>query len=1431
MFASLCLFGQTPGADFTSDIQSGCSPIVVNFKDASTGNPTAWSWDFGNGATATKQNPSTTYFKPGTYTVTLTATNSSGSNTVTRQAYIHVYEVPNVDFSADIVAGCTPVKVSFTDKSPSTPGSTNVSWLWDFGNGTQSTDQNPVTEYNTTGDFNVVLKVTNDKGCSKTVTKADYINMTPGVNVQFTHTPPFACQPPANISFTSTSTGPGNLTYTWNFGDSATATGATASHIYTARGTYPVSLAVTSDLGCTDTLKIDSSIAVGEFNTDFTVDKICQNAPVTFTNSSMPQPTASSWQFSDGTSDSVINPVKKFTTAGDYTITLINTYSSCTDTAVKTISVLPQAITDFSTADSISCQPPLTANFNSSSQNASSYEWDFGDSTTATGTNVSHIYNSNGIYTVTLITVNANGCTDTLQKKDYIKIAQPTISFSNLPVRGCVPYTLRPIAVIKALDNVTSYTWDFGDGTTATGLNPSHTYTQQGTYTIILTITTSSGCTVSDTVVNAVKVGTHPKADFTADITDLCASQKIQFTNLSAPADSYLWKFDDNGSSTKKDPLYQFSDTGWRDVKLIVYNNGCPDSIEKKKYVYIKAPIAHFEYRPDCNNRLDYAFTDKSIDAQAWQWDFGDGNTSNQQNPKYTYAGYGTYNVSLTVTNQSCSYTLKRTVKIVDNTPDFTASAITGCKPFVTYYTASSPNAGIIQSYTWYSGQPGVSITRPNNRYGFTYYTPGDYTVTLITTDTFSCKDTMVKTNFIRVNGPNANFSSASNHGCIGLTTTFNDNTATDGVNPITNWQWNFGDSTDQSYTQPPFSHTYRKDGWYDVTLLVTDSAGCTNSITKQKFVGISDLKAAWQATDRICPNARITFTNQTTGLYPFTTLWNFGDKDTSTAFKPTHIYTDTGLYTVSMIVADTVGCVDTLVQEDYVHVAKAIASFEPNNQASYCLPFDAHFTNTSYFANSYLWDLGTGTSTQKNPSNYYSQPGTYNIKLKVTGPGGCQDSTSQTIQVFNSSDAQITYSNTVGCSPVMVSFSAFTKMYGHFIWDFGDGNIIDTSSNVIDHMYPTYGSFVPKIILMEPSGCVVPVTGIDTIQVKGVDVNFSIDKYLLCDSGYVFSSDSTTYNDPIVSYNWNFGDGTISHQQQPAHNYTSPGIYPVSLNVQTQAGCADTLQLPNPVKVVQSPLISIEGDSIICINDRLRQGGVFNRTDTSAVQWAWAFPNGNNAYVQYPASQQYTTAGNFTTVAVAINSSGCADTAFMPVIVKPVPQVTMPSTITKQAGYPLKIPVTYSPDITSYTWQPASDLSCTDCPQPVTNARFNTKYTISVVDNTGCSNTGEVQVIVTCQNANVFVPNTFSPNGDGSNDIFYVRGRGLERVKSLRIFNRWGQIVFEKREFNVNDASAGWNGRYNNNRPQADVYVYQLEVYCENGEVLHFDGNIALIL
>jgi gliding motility-associated-like protein len=225
-----------------------------------------------------------------------------------------------------------------------------------------------------------------------------------------------------------------------------------------------------------------------------------------------------------------------------------------------------------------------------------------------------------------------------------------------------------------------------------------------------------------------------------------------------------------------------------------------------------------------------------------------------------------------------------------------------------------------------------------------------------------------------------------------------------------------------------------------------------------------------------------------------------------------------------------------------------------------------------------------------------------------------------------------------------------------------------------------------------------------------------------------------------------------------------------------------------------------------------------------------WNFPNGNTSLLQNPFPQTYSTVGTFPVTTIAINSSGCKDTTVQNILVNPLPVVNMPGQITVNSGFPVTLPATYSPNTITWTWTPPRGLSCTNCATPDVGPKFNTTYQVLFTDNNGCTNRATLEVIVICKNANLFIPNTFSPNGDGSNDVFYARGKGLERVKTLRIFNRWGEVVFEKIDFPINDPSYGWDGTYKGKKQQPGVYVYQAEVFCDNGDIIRLNGNIALI-
>jgi PKD repeat protein len=262
LFITLFVSAQAPVANFTGTPLAGCSPLIVSFQDMSTGSPTSWNWNFGNGNTSVLQNPSASYFTPGTYTVTLTVSNASGSNTLTRTQYISVYEPPTVDFNATPRSGCFPLRVQFNDLSQPGAGNTSVAWLWDFGNGITSTLQNPMAVYSTTGNFNVTLRVTNDKGCIRTISRPNYITATSGVTANFSNSLATVCAPPATISFTNNSTGPPTLSYLWDFGDGNFSTAVSPVHIYNNSGSFIATLVTTSSAGCVDTVR-SNPIVIG----------------------------------------------------------------------------------------------------------------------------------------------------------------------------------------------------------------------------------------------------------------------------------------------------------------------------------------------------------------------------------------------------------------------------------------------------------------------------------------------------------------------------------------------------------------------------------------------------------------------------------------------------------------------------------------------------------------------------------------------------------------------------------------------------------------------------------------------------------------------------------------------------------------------------------------------------------------------------------------------------------------------------------------------------------------------------------------------------------------------------------------------------------------------------------------------------------------
>jgi len=1574
---------------------SGCSPLPVVFQDNSAG-ATSWNWNFGNGVTSTAQNPGTQlYVTAGTYTVTLIINGGSKATQV-----ITVNKSPTANFTVDDSTGCFPLNVNFTDQSA--PGAAPiVAWRWDFGDGDTSAVKNPSHTYTGAANYPVTLQVIDQNGCSGNLTKSSYIKVPNGVTASFTTTASSGCKIPITIQLNNTSTGvPGSTnSYTWNFGDgSANSTATSPPHTYNASGTYNIKLVAQSTAGCTDSVTVPTQILAGNVSSSFQApDTVCVNTLINFLNTSAPKPSVSYWDFGDGTASNLISPTKTYATAGVYTIKLTNTFGACIDSISQQISVLTPAVANFTASPLAGCDSLFTVNFTDQSTNASSWIWSFGDGQTSTLQNPTHTYSGYGTYTVSMQVSNALGCSGSITKTQYIQNRKPFLQFNKLLSSGCAPFSFSPTIIDTVVDGISSYAWDFGDGTTSTSANPpAHLYPNAGTFYVKLTITTNGGCTAS--ITDTVMVGTiRPVASFTATPTTACVNSPISFTDHSTNSpNSWYWTFGDGGYSAAQSPTYKFVLPGTFTVTLRAYNNGCNDSA--KSTIVVNPPLARFAYTFSCaNNSTVFDFHDSSIGANTWLWNFGDGTTSTLENPMHTYANAnGTYITNLTVTNTTtgCTNSFVEPVYIIKDTAAYVSTSNNICINSTVVISVYKVNYSDILQYTYDFGDGTVQTvyagTQPH-----TYTKTGNFQVKIVLTEISGCLDTLPTdpTVVIHVGGPTAAFSTTNSIGCTGLAATFVDQSKTDGIDSIKQWIWNWGDSTPiQTFTGPPYVHNYTKQGIYTVTLTVVDASGCRDSISQINLITVAFPTASFTTVDsESCPGSPIQFVNNSKG-YGLTYTWNFGDgSPTSNAVNPTHIYA-LGTYKASLSVVDQFTC--TASTNNYnIIVDTPSASFTLNDSFASCPPLTANFNFTGSYAKSLLWTFGDGGISTNDPSatHFYNLPGNYTAGLVVTSHGGCTATAPDAHIKILGPTGSLSFSPDQGCHIVNVNFS-FTSGSNitNYLWLFSPTQTDSTKVPSASFTYDSIGTYHPIVVIRDSTGCNVPIYATDSVVVFGSKPNFGYNTNVLCGSGTVQFSDSSTSTGTITGWLWSFGDGGTSTQQNPSHFYAAPGSYSVTLIVTAQTNCPDTIIIANLIKVVNYPVISITGDNEKCVPASMNFQGVILQPDTSAFTWLWNFGNGQADSVQNPASQLYTVPGIDTVKLTATNSSNCsttvskvikidsiattnggADTAICsgqsaflqasssaspaiftwlpptnnslsctncsnPVatpdsttsyyvqstntlgcgtidtvivtVVQPATMIVSPlndsvclgqsvqlsatgemvytwspatglnnpsignpiatpdtTTIYQVTGsdslhcfsntqsltvnvfnYPtvnlgagsVTIPIgtSYqisgigSPDIDSINWSPTIGLSCTNCLSPIASPVTTTTYVVKVENNGGCITSDSIRIIVTCDGKNLFVPNTFSPNGDGVNDWFFVQGTGLSTIQSLRIFNRWGQLVFEKRNFAANSETEGWDGNFNGKKAPIDVYIYTIEVICENSQVVAYHGNVALI-
>ncbi len=1158
------------------------------------------------------------------------------------------------------------------------------------------------------------------------------------------------------------------------------------------------------------------------------------NTASALTATALPGHTLLWYNVATGGTSSTVAPVPLTTVVGNtnYYVSQVNTATSCEGArALINVIINPDAIADFRPTDTIGCPPfnitSAIINLQTYPANNGIYQWYVNNVLIGTGTVFPGytILNEDDFVTIKLKVISPFGCKSDSISHNFYTYKLPHPSFTLSDTLGCGPIS---VLITNTTPNIGlfTYTWNFGNGQTSSAAQPGTIVfppnPNSGDTTYVISLSIFSICDTI-TVTDSVRVKAKPKALFTPSRTVGCSPMTVTFTNNSLGINNtYFWDFGDGTTTTtnNNNSVVHTYNTGIQDtfyIRLIAVNECGADTIT---YSVIAAPNnIHLNLAVNGTNYFGcephtVAFINNTPGASSFDWNFGDGNTLNTtaifDTVYHTYLSAGTFTVTLTAQN-SCTDTSATLTITVFPKPHaaFIADRYTACIGEPIHFTNLSSAA---TSYLWQFGDGGTStLLDPTHAYA----APGLYNVMLIVYRVNApgniCVDTTVQQVQIVGTQPGSFTMSGNSSLCAPFTVTFvNQN------RPSVSSNWDFGDGN--TATGDSVVHTFLTAGIFIVKLTVTVPGGCT--FITQNTVTVSGPSGSLLYTggfkcypDPVRLEAVAVNTN--------TLLWDFGDGTTlsTTQLVIFHNYTNPGLYVPTLTLQNTAGCNYFIQGLDTIKVDKIDAGYNYATQ-HYCGSTELAFADTShvFFGTSLVkWDFGDGnTGAGVNINHTYSTTGLYAVQMIVIGNSGCSDTVTKQLNVFvNSKPVASISADTLACTNQPVLFSGIvqsTDPLNIYQWTISNG--VNAAGQNLSYSFPLPGLFSVTFITGTVNGCYD--TSYHIIRVNPSPVVTASASVTFCLGN---SAQLTVTGAP--QYQWSPIQGLSC--TTCANPVASPVITtPYIVTGTNSFGCSgyDTVV----VTVIQPLNMTVSPNDTICI------GKSANLIASGATSYVWSPAQGlNSTTISNPTASPVVT-----TIYRVVGYDGfnCfTDTAFIVVAVGNYPIVSLGPDKVLATGtiLPLVTTIQNGP-IRYWDWLPPNDLSCADCPLPNATIKNDISYIVNVTNIYGCKGSDTMKIRVFCTDSQVFIPNAFSPDNDGINDILMVMGKGIVTVKSFRIFNRWGEVVFERNNFPPNNPAYGWNGKIKGVAGPSDVFVYTAEVICDNGTAYTFKGNVSII-
>ncbi len=1118
-------------AAFSAAPAGGTLPLAVTFTNNSA-YATAYLWDYGNGVTATltAATHAYTYTQAGVYTVVLTASNPASAAVATRTVTVIDQPVAGLAVTND-----GPTQLGGTTSLTSTiGGGSGVSYTWNFGDGSPQAPGGPVVAYpySATGTFTAVVTASNT---ANQVTATTVVEVYEPAQAAFTAAP---VSGPAPLAVSLTNTSLNALTSTWAYGDGQGAVNPpfpTHPHLYEP-GTYTVSLTARGQYGPANSLTRTGLITA--YRTGFSVfpPYTPLEREVAFFNNSQPAPAGCRWDFGDSLSSTVCSPLHAYSLPGVYSVTLAVDYGGAADTLTQThcITVYQAGFS----AEPVVGTIPLTVTFSNHSLNAANYQWDFGDGLTSASSALSltHVYTSVGVYTASLSAWAGLGSAHIVTRTHYITVTDTPIeglvATNDSPTNLGQPTTLT--ATITSGSNVT-YTWNFGDGSSpVTGVEGgsttvvTHTYPAVGIYTAVVTASNPAGEVTATTPVTISPICWIRLNDDPVDYPTVQAAidASTNTTDVVKVA-GYCTGVNTYGGLAQVAYISKtltlrggYAPTNWTTADPVA-NPTTLDALDQGRGLYITGPIT-----PTIEG---LRITGGNASGLGGYYNFATQTTED--------AGGGVYITQAPATLSSN--------QLFSNTASY------GGGLFLESSRALL-DGNIISSNTATADYGGGGVYLLLSDATLTQNTISSNTGTGLRA---SCSNAILSGNIISGNTGGglfwesvaADFSAEPLMGTTPLTVTFVNNSS-----GATDYLWSFGAGVTTTVVSP--TYTYAQPGVYTVTLTATGAA-CRQTITRTNYITAYEPISIDFTASPLAGTIPLTmtFANSTTGATEY--LWDFGDTLTDTVISPTHVYTQPGVYTVTLLAGNGV-LTETLTRSGYITAYEPIDVDFYGEPLTGTVPLTITFGYSSTNAADYLWDFGdsstlavtnTLTGTALTLTHTYTQAGVYTVTL-TAGDGQISGTVTRTgyITAYEAVAADFFAIPLTGTAPLTVTFANSSTGATSYEWGFGDS----ITSTVVSptHVYTQPGAYTITLTAQGPGGT-------DIISrpayIEALGAGFSALPQLGPAPLAVTFTD--VLSDRVESRLWDFGDGITQSTTggvTVTHIYTQAGVYSPTLTV-----------------------------------------------------------------------------------------------------------------------------------------------------------------------------------------------------------------------------------------------------------------------------------------